>query len=124
MDAISSPPPHSISKVTTRMPTLRVAHHACLTGCGIPCKCSAGEARNQPPLSWLLLKIDLGERLPVAFADDEASVALLDGPGRREAAGGSKTKHLAVWAHRGSFRKLGHSFACPGNTLKNGSGRL
>jgi hypothetical protein len=41
-----------------------------------------------PPL--LLLEIDVGQRLPVGVADDEAGGILLDGPGRREAAGGHK----------------------------------
>jgi hypothetical protein len=40
----------------------------------------------------LLLEIDVGERLPIGIADDEASpiqlgVGLVDGPGRREAGG-------------------------------------
>ena len=34
----------------------------------------------------LLLEIEVGQRLPVGVADDEAGVGLLDGPGRREAA--------------------------------------
>jgi hypothetical protein len=40
---------------------------------------------RHPPFR-LLLEIDVGERLPVGVADDEAGVGLLDGPGRREAA--------------------------------------
>jgi hypothetical protein len=36
--------------------------------------------------SRLLLVVDVGERLPVDVADDEAGVGLLDGPRRREAA--------------------------------------
>ena len=34
----------------------------------------------------LVLEIDVGERLPIGVADDEAGVGLLGGPGRREAA--------------------------------------
>jgi hypothetical protein len=37
-----------------------------------------------PPL--LLLEVDVGERLPVGVADDEAGVGLLDGSGRRKEA--------------------------------------
>ena len=40
------------------------------------------KGRRSP--SRLLLEIDIGERLPVGVADDEASVDLLDRPGRRE----------------------------------------
>ena len=46
----------------------------------------AGEqlGRRSPP--EFILAIDVGERLPISVADDEAGVGLLDGPGRREAA--------------------------------------
>jgi hypothetical protein len=37
--------------------------------------------------SRLMLEIDVGERLTVGVADDEAGVGFLGGPGRREAAG-------------------------------------
>ena len=37
-------------------------------------------ARRRPRL---VLEIDVGERLPVVIADDEAGVRLLDGLGRR-----------------------------------------
>jgi hypothetical protein len=37
--------------------------------------------------SRLLLEIDVGERLPVGVADDEAGVGFLDGPGGRKARG-------------------------------------
>ena len=46
-------------------------------------------AREQPgsrPSARFILEIDVSER-PVGVADDEAGVGLLDGPGRREAAG-------------------------------------
>ena len=46
-------------------------------------------AWRRPP-SRLLLEIDVGERLPVGVADDEAGVGLLDGPGRREAGRGPR----------------------------------
>jgi hypothetical protein len=46
----------------------------------------AGEQLGRRPPCRLLLEIDVGERLPVGVADDEAGVGLLDGPGRREAA--------------------------------------
>jgi hypothetical protein len=36
----------------------------------------------------LILEIDVGERLPVVVAHDEASVGLVGGPRRREAACG------------------------------------
>ena len=36
--------------------------------------------RRSWPLSLLLLEIDVGERLPVVVADDEAGVRFLDGP--------------------------------------------
>ena len=47
--------------------------------------------RRRAP-SGLILEIDVGERVPVGVADDEAppiqlGVGLVDGPGRREAAG-------------------------------------
>ena len=37
--------------------------------------------RRRTP-SRLLFEIDVGERLPVGVADDEAGVGFLDGPGR------------------------------------------
>jgi hypothetical protein len=40
-----------------------------------------------PRPSRLVLEIDVGERLPIGVADDEAGVGLLDGPWRWEAAG-------------------------------------
>jgi hypothetical protein len=43
------------------------------------------EVRGRAP-SRLLLEVDVGERLPVGVADNEADVGLLDGPGRRKAA--------------------------------------
>ena len=46
----------------------------------------AGEELGRRAPARLLLEIDVGERLPVAIANDEAGVGLLDGPGRREAA--------------------------------------
>jgi hypothetical protein len=36
--------------------------------------------------SKLSLEIDVGERLPVGVADDEAGLLLVDQPGRRDAA--------------------------------------
>ena len=44
----------------------------------------AGEQLGRRAPSRLLLEINVGERLPVGVADDEAGVGLLDGPGRRE----------------------------------------
>ena len=46
--------------------------------------------------SRLLLEIDVGERLPIAVADDEAGVSFLDGPGRRLA--------LTGWHYQGKAR--------------------
>ena len=37
-----------------------------------------------------VLEVDVGERLPVGDADDEAGVGLPDRPGGREAAGGHR----------------------------------
>ena len=49
-----------------------------------------------------VLEIDIGERLPVVVAHDEAGVCPLDGPGRREAAG--RRFHLLV-ERRNSFTR-------------------
>ena len=49
----------------------------------------AGEQMCRRAPSRLLLEIDVGERLPVAVADDEAGVGVLDGPRRRESGGRS-----------------------------------
>ena len=46
----------------------------------------AGEGLGRCKPSRLLPLIDVGERLPVGVADDEAGVGFLGGPGRREAA--------------------------------------
>ena len=51
----------------------------------------AGEQLRRCAAARLLLEIDVGERLPVGVADDEAppmqlGVGLVDGPRRREAA--------------------------------------
>jgi hypothetical protein len=46
------------------------------------------EQTGSPSPSRLILEIDVGERLTVLIPDDEASVGLLDRPGRREAAFG------------------------------------
>ena len=43
----------------------------------------AGEEVGGSAPAGLLLEIDVGERLPVGVADDEAGVRLLDGPGRQ-----------------------------------------
>jgi hypothetical protein len=43
----------------------------------------AGEEVRRRATPRLLLEIDVGERLPVGVADDEARVGFLDGPGRR-----------------------------------------
>jgi hypothetical protein len=55
-------------------------------------KAAQRSAREQPgsrPSARFILEIDVGERLPVLVADDEADgVVLGDGPRRREAAGG------------------------------------
>ena len=48
----------------------------------------AGEEMRRRAPAPLLLEIDVGERLPVGVADDEAGVGFLDGPGRREVARG------------------------------------
>jgi hypothetical protein len=53
----------------------------------------AGEEACRRESSGLILEIDLGERPPVGVADDETlpiqlGVGGVDGPGRREAAGG------------------------------------
>jgi hypothetical protein len=52
----------------------------------------AGEEMRRRSSSGLVFEIDVGERLPVSLADDEAppiqlGVGPVDGPGRREAAG-------------------------------------
>ena len=46
----------------------------------------AGQQVCRRAASRLILEIDVGERLPIGIADDEAGVGLLGGPGRREAA--------------------------------------
>ena len=46
----------------------------------------AREQVRRRSAAGLIFEIDVGERLPVGVADDEAGVGLLDGPGRREAA--------------------------------------
>src|SRR4029077_2921287 len=51
-----------------------------------PPRLVAGEQLGCRASARLLLEIDVGNRLPVGVADDEAGVGLLDGPGRREAA--------------------------------------
>ena len=43
---------------------------------------------------WPIREVDVGERLPVVIADDEAGVGLLDGPGRREAADGHRVRDI------------------------------
>ena len=39
----------------------------------------------------IVLEIDVGQRLPVSVADDEAGVRRFDGPGRREVAHGNQS---------------------------------
>jgi hypothetical protein len=53
---------------------------------------------RQPPLRFIL-KVQIGERLLVAVAHDEAGGAFLDRSGRREAARGC---HGAMIANRGT----------------------
>jgi hypothetical protein len=65
----------------SRLPTRASAH--------------ATAAPGRRPPARLLLEVHVGARLPVGVADDEAGVRLLDGPGRREAAG----RHLACREH-------------------------
>jgi hypothetical protein len=53
----------------------------------------AGPQRLRLVFCWpqhgdrLFLKVEVGERVAVAIADDEAGLGLVDLPGRREAAG-------------------------------------
>ena len=75
------------------------------------------------PLSWLRLKIDLGQCLPVAVADDEARVCFLDGPGRREAAlrhGGIKFSATRRLAGKQAVDAGGVSIS-PGRFVNSGS---
>jgi hypothetical protein len=46
--------------------------------------------------SGLILEVDVGERLPVGVADDEADVDFLNGPGRRESAGRHKRGRIML----------------------------
>ena len=62
----------------------------------------AGKQLGRRAPSRLILEIDIGQRLPVVVADDEAGVRPLDGPGRREAAG--RRFHLLV-ERRSSFTR-------------------
>ena len=45
-----------------------------------------GEQLGRRSTPRLLLEIDIGKRLPVGVADDEAGLLLVDQPGRRDAA--------------------------------------
>ena len=60
----------------------------------------AGEqlGRRSPP--EFILAIDVGERLTISIADDEAGVGFLGRPGRREAALGHSLR-VAKFAKRG-----------------------
>ena len=60
----------------------------------------AGEQLGRCAAARLLLEIDVGERLPVGVADDEAppmqlGVGLVDGPGRRKRRWGSRRNFAA-----------------------------
>jgi hypothetical protein len=58
--------------------------------------------------AWLLLEIDVGERLPAGVADDETGVRLLDGPGRGKRRGsGMASDGHASW--RGGSARAGPS---------------
>jgi hypothetical protein len=46
----------------------------------------AGEEVRCRSMARLIFEVGIGQRLPLAVADDDAGVCLLDGPGRREAA--------------------------------------
>ena len=50
---------------------------------GDPPRLVAREEMRRRATAGLILEVDVSERLPVAVADDEAGVGLLDGPGRR-----------------------------------------
>jgi hypothetical protein len=54
----------------------------------------SGEELRRRAASRLLLGIDVGQRLPVVIADDEAGVGLLGGPRRREAADGHRVRAI------------------------------
>jgi hypothetical protein len=55
----------------------------------------AGEEVRRRATAGLVLEVDVGERLPVGIADDEAGVGFLSGPGRREAACGCSRSDCA-----------------------------
>jgi hypothetical protein len=62
-------------------------------------------------------KLDVGERLPVAVANDEACVGFLDGPGRLEAA-----RITFDLDHCGGGRKMWVSARTPQNDIDNWGG--
>jgi hypothetical protein len=58
---------------------------------------------DSPTVCTGVLEIDVGQRLPVGVADDEAGLLLVDRPGRRGAAsGGHEGKIIASAANRTS----------------------
>jgi hypothetical protein len=64
---------------------------------------------SRPPIpsSRLVLEVDIGERLALGVADDEAGVRLIDRPGRREA-----DRRLMGFAGAGA-RRDGFRLGCP-----------
>jgi hypothetical protein len=60
----------------------------------------------------VMLEVDVRERLTLVIADDEAGVRLLDGPGRREAAGGHPQAQISTHSSR---KKLANNHATPGD---------
>jgi hypothetical protein len=78
----------------------------------------AGEQLGRRAAARLVLAIDVGERLPVGVADDEAGVSSTDQGGREAASGGDEGKIIASAAGR-----ISGLTTRPGAGSSTGSGR-